>query len=201
MWPEPKHLVIYKSMAGARKEVISTTELFSSELKPPITLMDAIGDLPKVISGEECTQYLSDPHTDYQKSMRNGCQVLKLHRATKHSDKMLEIIKHSGANIYALPDGMVTSGFSSCYSRLDADKPSTTLTVNFVHPASNRCIHPYQDRALTPREGARIQSFPDDFQFCGTTAQIVKQIGNAVPPLIGREIAIAIINTRNKRKS
>jgi DNA (cytosine-5)-methyltransferase 1 len=90
---------------------------------------------------------------------------------------------------------MVKSGFSSCYSRLDADRPSTTLTVNFVHPASNRCIHPHQDRALTPREGARIQSFPDRFEFRGTSAQIVKQIGNAVPPLLGQRIAEAILHS------
>jgi len=90
---------------------------------------------------------------------------------------------------------MVKSGFSSCYSRLDADKPSTTITVNFVHPASNRCIHPFQDRALTPREGARIQGFPDKFFFAGTTAQIVKQIGNAVPPLLGKTIANSVIES------
>lgn len=72
---------------------------------------------------------------------------------------------------------------------LDADKPAVTITVNFVHPASNRCIHPQQDRALTPREGARLQSFDDDFEFFGNRTQIVKQIGNAVPPLLGQVIA------------
>ena len=110
----------------------------------------------------------------------------------------MEIIRHSGANRSALPDVLVTSGFSSCYSRLDADRPSTTLTVNFVHPASNRCIHPFQNRALTPREGARIQSFPDSFRFVGTVAQIVKQIGNAVPPLLGQKIAEAILASEDR---
>jgi len=102
---------------------------------------------------------------------------------------MLEVIKHSGQSKAALPDGLVTSGFSSCYSRLEPDLPAVTLTVNFVHPSSNKCIHPYQHRALTPREGARLQSFPDDFQFVGPRSQIIKQIGNAVPPLMGRVIA------------
>ena len=105
---------------------------------------------------------------------------------------MMEIIRHAGSSIHALPPGMVTSGFSSCYSRLDPDRPSNTITVNFVHPSSNRCIHPFQDRALTPREGARIQSFPDTFTFVGTAAQVVKQIGNAVPPALGTVIAEAI---------
>jgi DNA (cytosine-5)-methyltransferase 1 len=58
-----------------------------------------------------------------------------------------------------------------------------------VNPSSNKCIHPYQDRALTPREGARIQGFPDKFNFYGTRTQIVKQIGNAVPPILSKVIA------------
>jgi DNA (cytosine-5)-methyltransferase 1 len=105
---------------------------------------------------------------------------------------MMEIIKHSGKNISCIPRHLITSGFSSCYSRLDGDKPSVTITVNFVHPASNRCIHPICDRALTPREGARLQSFDDDFLFSGNRSQVVKQIGNAVPPLLGRAIGEAL---------
>ena len=123
--------------------------------------------------------------TDYQRRMRGGCKELTLHEATRHSEKMLEIIRSAGLNRNSLPEGMTSSGFSSTYSRLEAAQPSTTLTVNFVHPASNRCIHPEQDRALSPREGARIQSFPDSFSFFGTRSQIVKQIGNAVPPILG----------------
>ncbi|CAG0907662.1 unnamed protein product, partial [Darwinula stevensoni] len=79
--------------------------------------------------------------------------------------------------------------------RLAGDEPSVTLTVNFVHPASNRCIHPHQDRALTPREGARIQGFFDTFNFVGSRAQVVKQIGNAVSPILGKKIAEAIIES------
>lgn len=194
MWPKPTHYIEYKSMAGKRAELlVSEAPLFSSKLPPAVTLAEAIDDLPELRSGEDALAYELPPRTSYQREMRSGNSKLTLHKATSHSAKMLEIIRHSGKNIKALPAGMVSSGFSSCYSRLDADRPSTTLTVNFVHPASNRCIHPSQDRALTPREGARIQSFSDDFQFKGTTAQIVKQIGNAVPPLLGRRIAEAIL--------
>jgi len=72
---------------------------------------------------------------------------------------------------------------------LDPDEPAPTITVNFVHPASNKCIHPYQQRALTPREGARLQSYDDDFKFAGSNrSKIAKQIGNAVPPLLGEVI-------------
>ena len=182
-------------MAGSRSEKLFIDPLFAGELAKEITIMDAIDDLPEIESGQESTIYIKEPRTEYQKKMRQGCMKLTLHKSTNHSEKMLEIIKHSGPNINALPKGMVTSGFSSCYSRLDPNKPSTTLTVNFVHPASNRCIHPKQNRALTPREGARIQSFPDTYVFCGTNAQIVKQIGNAVPPIVGNTIAQAILSS------
>jgi DNA (cytosine-5)-methyltransferase 1 len=189
-------------MAGKRTEVIRGGPLFTGHLPPAPSVIDAIGDLPPVHAGEESSDYdPSCPLNDYQRLMRDECDSLTLHRATRHSEKMLEIIRHAGANISALPPGMVTSGFSSCYSRLDANRPSTTLTVNFVHPASNRCIHPTQDRALTPREGARIQSFPDRFEFKGTSAQIVKQIGNAVPPLLGQVIADAIVASEARHLS
>jgi DNA (cytosine-5)-methyltransferase 1 len=115
-----------------------------------------------------------------------------MHSSTIHTPKMLEIIRHSGKNISSIPPHLITSGFSSSYSRLDGDEPSVTITVNFVHPASNRCIHPEQDRALTPREGARLQSFDDIFDFAGNRTEIVKQIGNAVPPLLGKAIAESI---------
>lgn len=192
-WPRPTHHTDYRSMAGRRAELLRSEPLFDGHLEPAVSLIDAIGDLPPVAAGDEENKYIpSKATTRYQRFIRDGATELTWHRATKHSDKMIEIIRHAGSSIACLPEGMVTSGFSSCYSRLDADRPSNTITVNFVHPSSNRCIHPYQDRALTPREGARIQSFPDTFTFRGTTAQVVKQIGNAVPPKLGQTIASQI---------
>ncbi len=99
-----------------------------------------------------------------------ACKFLTLHEATRHSPKMLEIIKHSGHNISSLPKGLVSSGFSSCYSRLEPDLPSVTLTVNFVHPASNKCIHPTQSPSLNPpRGGARLQVIPGRIRVRGHT--------------------------------
>ena len=148
--PRPRHFFNGKSMAGHR--AVRIEPLFDDEAMPPITVGEAIGDLPPVKAGEGATGYLNQA-SPYAKARRKDASQLTLHSATAHTDKMLEIIRHAGANRWALPEGMTTSGFSSCYSRLDADEPSTTITVNFVHPASNRCIHPTQDRALTPRGG------------------------------------------------
>jgi DNA (cytosine-5)-methyltransferase 1 len=192
-WPRPTHHVEYRSMSGRRAELLSSVPLFDGVLPPAITVMQAIADLPPVASGRSIEAYTDGAElTPYQRSMRQNERELTWHRATAHSEKMLNIIRHAGNCISDLPPGLVTSGFSSCYSRLDADRPSTTITVNFVHPSSNRCIHPVQDRALTPREGARLQSFPDKFNFRGTTAQVVKQIGNAVPPRLGEVLARSI---------
>jgi DNA (cytosine-5)-methyltransferase 1 len=160
----------------------------TSKPLPIVTVADAIDDLPRIDSGGSATEYDRPARTRFQQDRRARSSTLALHSSTRHTDKMLEIIRHSGPNINCIPPHLITSGFSSCYSRLAADEPSVTITVNFVHPASNRCIHPTLDRALTPREGARLQSFDDHFRFAGSRTQIVKLIGNAVPPLLGQAI-------------
>jgi DNA (cytosine-5)-methyltransferase 1 len=162
-------------------------------LLPYVTVDDAIDDLPPVAAGEAATVYAGPARTDYQAARRKDLTTLTHHESTRHTNKMLEIIKHSGKNISAIPAHLITSGFSSCYSRVDGDEPCVTLTVNFIHPASNRCIHPQQNRALTVREGARLQSFDDDFAFVSTSRnRIAKLIGNAVPPLLGRALGIHV---------
>lgn len=193
-WPTATHRHDKRSMVGRSNLLITPDEGLFDNTSPALTLMDAIDDLPPVQSGGNASEYVAKPRNRYQEVLRFQAEVLTLHEATMHSDEMLNIIKHAGSSIAALPPGLVTSGFSTSYSRLAADEPSNTITVNFVHPASNRCIHPFQQRALTPREGARLQSFPDTFVFKGNRTQVVKQIGNAVPPLLGKLIAEAILD-------
>ena len=192
-WPTPSHSSDHRSMAGTQSHVVGNQPLFTGLLPKAVSVMEALGDLPPIGAGESAEHYRGSPENDFQEWARGELTKLTLHNATSHSKHMLEIIKHAGPNISSIPSHLISSGFSSSYSRIDPHKPSTTLTVNFVHPASNKCIHPYQDRALTPREGARLQSFPDYYQFCGTRAQIVKQIGNAVPPLLAKSVGDAIV--------
>ena len=198
IFPEPTHYSSASTIGYRDRSKLhrpAQPNLFAptpATLKPALSVMDAISDLPVLEAGAEEREYDKRAKNDYQRDRRKGSETLSLHCATAHTRKMLEIIRHAGKNISSIPRHLITSGFSSCYSRLDADEPAVTITVNFVHPASNRCIHPQQDRALTPREGARLQSFDDDFIFAGNRTQVVKQIGNAVPPLLGTCIADSV---------
>jgi len=171
-------------------------------LAPFVTVDEAIDDLPPVEAGEVAIKYNRPPRTSYQAARRKDVIELTHHESTRHTARMLEIIQHAGKNISAIPPHLITSGFSSCYSRVDGDEPCVTLTVNFIHPASNRCIHPRQNRALTVREGARIQSFDDDFFFHSTSRnRIAKLIGNAVPPLLGFALGRHLARALNVKES
>ncbi len=186
-FPKPTHRFSGKVIGTKHKSNYITNETMGL---PAVTLWDAISDLPSIASGQRSEKYRSAPLTEYQKERRRGARLpLTLHEAADHSGKMLKVIRHSGANIFSLPEGLVSSGYSSCYSRLEANAPSTTITVKFTSPASSKCIHPTDDRSITPREAARIQGFNDSFMFHGSKTDIACQLGNAVPPLFGGAFA------------
>ena len=100
-----------------------------------------------------------------------------------------DLIKDDRIKYFYLPK----TGFLNSYKRIENDKPAPTITRNFTTPSSANCIHPLDDRALTPREGARAQSFPDSYLFAGSSTEVRLQIGNAVPPLLAKALGEAII--------
>lgn len=160
----------------------SMMELKGADLKRALTIMDAIGDLPEIKQGEESTHYLP-PYNEYQKNMKRygsakEVSCLTLHYSGTYSVKLRSIMKTippgSGKTIWQLleenpervpKEAIPTSGFKNTYGRLSPDRPSMTITRNFSCVSSSRCIHPFQNRSLTPREAARIQSFKDDYIF------------------------------------
>ena len=188
-FPTPTHYSNGKVIGHINQERL---HLPAIDLPAALTVDDAIGDLPVLERGQRATEYDGPPRTEYQRARHAEGRPLLLHEASKHSDKMLEVIKLAGESIHALPPGLVTSGFSTCYSRLPSDEPANTITVKFQSPASSKCIHPTQHRTITPREAARIQSFDDDYEFRGPMTHIASQLGNAVPPLLGRAISNAV---------
>lgn len=194
-FPEPTHRPLQP--AG---------ELF--DLPPHRTVADALSDLPLIGPGAASVDYLCDPSNEYQELMRTGASgELKDHSSSNHGEAMIRIMTAlpEGGLMKDLPEELrPKSGFPNSYGRLWWNRPSTTITRNFGCPSSARCIHPKVPRSLTTREGARLQSFPDWFQFTGGRGTRNLQIGNAVPPLISshlaRATALALLNLPESRR-
>jgi DNA (cytosine-5)-methyltransferase 1 len=161
------------------------------------TVMDAISDLPKLKSGEgdETQLYTSKPKNLFQKRMRQGSKKIHNHISTKHSKLALERLKFVKLNTtrHDLPDEHKTKSIhSGTWTRLKPDGFARTITTRFDTPSSGQFTLPFQDRCVTVREAARLQSFPDNFIFTGNKSSQMLQVGNAVPPLMAQELAKAI---------
>ena len=112
------------------------------------------------------------------------------HNAMKHSNQMLEKMSFvkDGGNREEIPEILrPKSGDVRKYIRYKSDAPSVCVTGDM-----RKIFHYNQNRALTPRELARLQTFPDDFVFYGTSINIQQQIGNAVPPLLAKKISLKV---------
>lgn len=164
-----------------------------------VTIWDAISDLAYLESGEgsEEQQYKNTPQSDYQKMLRKGSKTLYNHVVTNHSRLALErlalIPPNAGKEV--LPQEHLTKSiYSGTWTRMRKDEISVTITTRFDTPSSGKFTHPYLNRAITVREAARIQSFPDDFHFVGNKGSQMKQVGNAVPPLLAGAIAKVIMD-------
>lgn len=173
---------------------------YPKPLVSKITVREAIEDLPVLSNGATCDALpyrLNGSISDYAKRMRGDLMMASQNYVSKNADYVLERYKYikQGQNWQAIPD-LLMSNYSNklnchsgIYRRLEYDKPSVVIS-NY---RKNMLIHPDQDRGLSVREAARIQSFPDSYKFEGTKSHIQQQIGNAVPPLLAFEIFKRII--------
>lgn len=169
-----------------------------------ITVWDAISDLAYLNSGEGEfeSNYLKVAESDYQKKMRKNSSKLYNHVATKHSKIALErlkLIPPEKGKEFIVHKYNITSTFGQTWGRLEKNKPSPTIVTRFDTPSNGKNSHPFLHRAITPREAARLQSFPDNFIFYGNKSSIIKQIGNAVPPLMAESIAKHILKDYEKK--
>lgn len=158
------------------------------------TCRDAISDLPSLEHdlGAEESVYLQEPITEYQKLMRGKCTVLYNHLGTNHTQIVKDTIAlvPEGGNYKDLPEGWGESRkFHVAWTRYDGNKPSNTIDTGHRNH-----FHYTYNRVPTVRENARLQSFPDDFVFIGTKTQQSRQVGNAVPPLLGKALGKAILD-------
>lgn len=178
--------------------------LFGNNLKPYLTLGEAIGDLPFIRSGEKSFEYTTSPQNDFQKTARiNAPEKLMDHDAPNNNQKLVRIMEllPDGGTPRDLPANLrPASGYKNTYCRLWWNRPATTITRNLSTPSSSRCIHPKASRPLTTREGARLQCFPDSYQFYGSRSDRNLQIGNAVPTVLSKALAEAVaLNFQKER--
>lgn len=171
-----------------------------------VTVWEAIGDLPSLIHGEgaEATAYAAEPFSDFQRLMRNGLSVVTNHIARFLQPTQLARLASlkPGQKHADLPPELKTKGgYSGAYGRLTKDMVAPTITRWVFHPGSGRWGHPVDTRVLSIREVARIQSFPDDFEFVGTYTQQAGQLGNAVPPLLAERIAESMLSQYQRASS
>lgn len=164
-----------------------------------ITVKQAISDLPALSNGDSIEQLPYRPcrPSTYAANMRKGSKFSHQNFVTKNEQYVIERYRHirPGQNWRAIPPELMgnyantANCHSGIYKRLDPKKPSVVI-ANY---RKNMLIHPFEDRGLSVREAARIQSFPDNFIFKGTLRQQQQQIGNAVPPLLAKAIFSKIV--------
>ena len=184
---------------GIRKDV--GVPVFPEPLLTPdnyVTCREAISDLPSRVDelGKEEDSYDQEPITAYQKKMRGNCTTLYNHVATNHKQFVKDTIAlvPEGGNYKDLPKGWGESRkFHEAWTRYDGNKPSKTIDTGHRNH-----FHYKYNRVPTIRENARLQSFPDDFIFTGTKTQQNRQVGNAVPPLLGFALGKKILEIINK---
>lgn len=156
-----------------------------------VTVRDAIGNLPEPTDNGIIKN--PKPLTDYQKFLLSESQKITNHTRFELTPVALNRIKQikPGQNFTVLNEE-IHSVHSGSYGRLEWNGVAPTITTRFDTPSGGQFTHPDQDRMITPREAARIQSFPDDFVFVGTKSVICKTIGNAVPPKIAYTFAFMV---------
>ena len=188
-------------VVGIRKDLDMEWKYPTAIKADKLSVKDAISDLPVVLENQNITNYTSQPQNEYQRLMRGHNNVLTEHYCGVYGGKIRTVIQNvkqgEGKEDFnkLVENGVVdkkyrlTSGYKNTYGRLIEDIPAPTITNNMTAPSGLRCIHYSQNRALTPREGARIQSFPDWFEFRGGVGSVTTQIGNAVRPLMALKLA------------
>lgn len=174
---------------------------FPEKFAETVTVEEAIGDLPSLKNGDMLdeaayTKSLDEAST-YAKMMRQGSDKARQNYVSRNNDLVIERYKYigQGQNWRAIPDFLMQNYadkgrcHSGIYKRLKADQPSVVIS-NY---RKSMLIHPYEDRGISVREAARLQSFPDTFIFEGPLMHMQQQIGNAVPPLLSKAVFKEII--------
>jgi DNA (cytosine-5)-methyltransferase 1 len=175
---------------GIKKNNLNGEFIFPEELNNKISCEDAISDLPRLDLLEDNKKYRCDPQSDYQKMMRKNSQIVYNHEQSKHKKETIETISHvpEGGGMKNIPEELRGNrNYSSLLRRMDRSKPSQTIDTGH-----RTYFHYEENRIISVREAARLQSFPDTYEFLGSKQYQYKQVGNAVPPILAYEVAKSI---------
>jgi len=203
-FPEPEYNAkAATNFTGAKELCLEILPLFEWKLKPQVKVEDALSDLPVIeqeLMAEEM-KYCSSPLTEYQKYLRHGSCKLYNHYCNKLAKINIDRLKHipQGGSWRDIPFELLPNGLKRArrsdhtkrYGRLNPDGLCSTILTK-CDPHWGSFFHPHYDRVISVREAARIQSFPDTYRFFGTLTEQYAQVGNAVPPLLAKQIGITI---------
>lgn len=186
----PQHRLRFVLLAAKEKPTIPQGTFGPHGVRPYVTVMDAISDLPSIDSG----------YRDSSK-LQHSCKSLSLDNL-----KRLELTPIDGGSREDIPRKYWISthkihiGHSDTYGRMAWNKPAPTLTCRCVSISNGRFAHPVQNRGISIREAARLQSFPDLYIFPVSLEHAQKCIGNAVPPLMAEQLTRSLITSLLTRK-
>jgi DNA (cytosine-5)-methyltransferase 1 len=195
-FPEPTH------MGGWRRDTLDAWEAERKRrgLLRHLSAWEAIGDLPPIEgTGLAESDYPGARLTAFARTMRARSKKLRDHEINLLPDEHIKLVHHvpQGGTWRDIPPKLLPDRFrgmrrtdgSNLVGRLDPKLPAYTITTQFNNVTAGCFTHPYTDRSLSVREGARLQTFPDRYEFVGSVTSRCRQIGNAVPPLLARVLA------------
>ena len=193
--PQRRHRLV---LLGSREDKAPADVFTALQSRRPsaATIGQAFGDLPE--EPADPSEYATPPSNPFQRTMRQGTNgTLTAHLCGKLSAVNLERIAHvpQGGNWRDIPRDLLPAGMKRArpsdhttrYGRLDPDRPAFTILTRCT-PHWSSVVHPTQQRVLTVRETARLQSIPDRVAFHGFLTDQYRHVGNAVPPLMARAI-------------
>lgn len=202
--PYPTHFASGRAnFRGGRTMTFRLAPIERDALLPAVTVADALSDLPRLGMGEggEVVEYDRRAASDYARTMRNGDKHTYNHYAAVLAPQNVERLKYirPGGSWRDIPHRLLPKGMQRArrsdhtrrYGRLRADGLAGTIMTK-CDPHWGPVFLPDQDRALTVREAARLQSFPDNYRFFGPRVAQHEQVGNAVPVLMAKAVADAL---------
>lgn len=188
--PQNRNRAIF---VGIKEDIVKNRQFeFPKPLDYSVTCFEALSDLPNLDLEEDNTKYISKPMSEYQKEMRRNSFEVRNHEQTRHDAKTIFAISHvpEGGGIKDLPEEIRGNRkYSSLLRRMDRNKASQTIDTGH-----RTYFHYKENRIISVREAARLQSFPDDYVFCGSKQNQYKQVGNAVPPKMAYYLAKTILD-------